>query len=141
SRVLIQRVQKASLLINNVDQWSNINEGVIIFVSFLKGATIEQIPDIVQNLFQIKCYKQGLSLTDASCDIMIVPQASLGGKPKQKSVQFHNLVDKSQAEPIYLSFCDHVKSKTKSTFVQGTYGNNQGLKIESDGPYTHFFEL
>ncbi|KAL0477196.1 hypothetical protein AKO1_005896, partial [Acrasis kona] len=30
--------------------------------------------------------KHVLNLTDASCDIMIVPLESLGGEPKQKTV-------------------------------------------------------
>lgn len=41
----------------------------------------------VKNLFETKFYLNGACLADSNADLMIIPQASLAGKQKQKNVQ------------------------------------------------------
>jgi hypothetical protein len=41
----------------------------------------------VKNLFETKFYLNGACLADSNPDLMIIPQASLAGKQKQKNVQ------------------------------------------------------
>ena len=50
---------------------------------------------VVNTIFQLKLYeklendkKQSCTFATVPCDIMIIPQASLAGKAKQKSIQF-----------------------------------------------------
>ena len=91
--------------------------------------------------------------------IMIVPQFSLGGKLKsgKTGTQYHQCESPKIASNWYHLFCQTLNnrakktqkefSKTKSnknlaTYVQcGVFGNRQGLKIESDGPFSHFFDI
>jgi len=80
-------------------------------------------------------------------DILVVPQASLGGKVKGKNLQYHALIDKEEGSKLYdymiqlfvqkLQADDSKKAQVKS----GSYGNRQGLKFETAGPYTHQFEF
>jgi D-aminoacyl-tRNA deacylase len=93
------------------------------------------------------------SIQDVPCDVLIVPQASLAGKIKQKNVQYHSLIEKSEGEIIYSLFVElmknsiHEKSKFQLILIKqgslqsGVYGNRQGLKFNSEGPFTHTFEL
>lgn len=111
-------------------------------------------------------------------DIMIVPQASLGGKINKKghTVQFHHLVSKDIGEALYNRFCHHFRVargvnedevdangvslkaaeeglctttsnrsekwvKYNGRVISGTFGNRQGLYMESDGPFTHTFDF
>lgn len=102
-----------------------------------------------------------------AADIMIVPQASLAGKIKGHAVQFHRLPDKSEGLRLYNHFCHLVRIardvnedevdtngsplaggvpsegwlKNQARVVSGTFGNRQGLRFESEGPFTHTFDL
>jgi len=37
-------------------------------------------------------------------DVLVIPQATLGGKLKGKSVQYHGLVDKTLGEELFTMF-------------------------------------
>jgi hypothetical protein len=50
-------------------------------------------------------------------------------------------MNKEEGLVIYTKFCELCEKETRGKFVKGTYGNRQGLKFESEGPYSHFFEL
>ncbi|KAL9654982.1 hypothetical protein ABK040_008770 [Willaertia magna] len=147
-KVVLQNVNNASLLIDNKDEWKSIeNKGVILFVSFLKDTTSEEVTKIVKLIFESKIIpiengKESI-LNFEKFDIMIVPQASLAGKLKNKQMQYHSLIDKELGKQLYEQFVRECKELVKagSTLVEGTYGNRQGLKFESDGPYSHIIEL
>eukprot|EP01080_Neovahlkampfia_damariscottae_P003399 gene3399-5944_t len=144
---VIQRVESASLLIDNVDKYVNINKGVIIHLSILKETKKEDLEKIVKTLSTTKYYinedGKPCSIQEVPCDILIVPQASLAGKIKQKNVQYHSLIEKSGGKEIYDAFVEMMKSTIheKSILQSGVYGNRQGLKFISEGPFTHSFEL
>lgn len=79
---------------------------------------------------------------------MIIPQASIGGKVKGNSAQYHANVSRDEGKTLYDTFIEECKKscqQQEKTFqfniVNGTYGNRQGLKFESDGPFTHLIEL
>jgi len=77
-------------------------------------------------------------------DVVIVPQASIAGQLKQKYVQYRDLIDKDEGFTLYQLFveeCNKFINKDGCHVIAGTYGNRQGLKFESDGPYCHTFEL
>lgn len=69
---------------------------------------------------------------------------------KTKKLQYHSLVDKVRGQEFYEKFLSILKeelaanSKEKDkmgTVKNGTYGNRQGLKFDSPGPFTHSFEF
>lgn len=76
-------------------------------------------------------------------DILIVPQATLGGKLKGKSMQYHTNLSKTEGLEMYnkfISICKTVveENKAKTNVKNGTYGNRQVLNVETNGPFTHF---
>jgi len=59
ARVVLQKVASASLQVNpDTDDWVDINDGVIVFVAFLKDATDVVLPKLIKALLGAK-YFQG----------------------------------------------------------------------------------
>ena len=203
-RVVVQQVSSASLLIDNNDKWISISQGIIVYVCFLKDSDEEEIKKCGKTTFEQmtfmimfqkkqKCsvesilslgimfdehWKKNKSVIEAKGDILVVPQASLAGKMKQKKMQYHSLIEKEKGEVLYSKFVNLLKNgmqqefskeSTKdnsSTFTEvsqksekqeevntttskespklpevkaGVFGNRQGLKFESPGPFCHIF--
>ena len=91
-----------------------------------------------------------VSILDLPGDILIVPQATLGGKIKGKVMQYHGNVDKADGHDLYTEFVDlcqqtykqNEKCKETGTEVKfGTYGNRQVLTVDTNGPFTHLIEI
>ena len=84
--------------------------------------------------------------------MLIVPQATLGGKAKGRGMQYHNNVGKEDGLQLYSTFvslCEKeltaavasVGNEIEVTVKHGTYGNRQVLKLDTNGPYTHLMEF
>lgn len=90
------------------------------------------------------------SVLELPGSVLIVPQATLGGKPKGRGMQYHGNIGKEDGQKLYASFVFHcekelslaVKCNEAGTEVRhGTYGNRQVLKLDTNGPYTHLMEF
>ncbi|XP_065680926.1 D-aminoacyl-tRNA deacylase 2 isoform X1 [Hydra vulgaris] len=163
SRAVLQQCVSARLLVKPATDeqpadYVKISNGVVIFICFMKGANSILIPKLVKCLLEIKlsyCAKQNkrVSILELPGDILIVPQATLGGKVKGKVVhifRYHNNIDKEAGEVLYQRFVDHVKEVFEENRIHlpnecsvknGTYGNLQVLSMETNGPYTHVIDM
>ncbi|RXM92433.1 putative D-tyrosyl-tRNA(Tyr) deacylase 2 [Acipenser ruthenus] len=135
-------------------EWVEIQRGMVIYICFFKGATEEIIPKIVSTLLNVKLCEtetgRYVSVLDLPGNVLIVPQATLGGKAKGKSMQYHANIGKEEGMQLYASFvaqCEtELSSSSKCTesgvlVKHGTYGNRQVLKLDTNGPYTHLIEF
>lgn len=87
-----------------------------------------------------------VSLMGLPGNLLIVPQATLGGKAKGKAMQYHNNISKEDGLRLYSTFvslCEKelVAAAPGVTVKHGTYGNRQVLKLDTNGPYTHLMEF
>lgn len=93
-----------------------------------------------------------VSVLELHGDVLIVPQATLGGTLKGKRMQYHKNIDKDAGRDLYEQFvrlCSEAVSKHNEKgngsrevrVLHGTYGNRQVLKIDTNGPYTHMIEF
>ncbi|CAM38641.1 conserved hypothetical protein [Leishmania braziliensis MHOM/BR/75/M2904] len=183
-RVVLQAMSQGHLLVDNIDKYVHTGRGVMVYIAFISdgentSVTDEELRRGVDVLLQTKIFThfspekmitRPLSLEECpEMDILIVPQASLGGKVKGRSVQFHQLVPKDVSAALYDRFChfvrvargvdetrvdangaslseEHVPEaaswiKYNSRVISGTFGNRQGLRFETDGPFTHTFDI
>ncbi|ESL08445.1 hypothetical protein TRSC58_03852 [Trypanosoma rangeli SC58] len=176
-RVLLQSIERGAILVDNVERYVSVGRGVVIYVAFLgdvNDAALEQaVAAIMSGVVVHRCLPENASTTSIvslndyrDADILVVPQASLGGKLKGHRVQFHALVEKSRGLWLYDRFCQLLRAARGidassvdangvpvneamgslelpqgGLVINGTYGNRQGLKIESEGPMTHFLDL
>lgn len=91
-----------------------------------------------------------VSVLDLPGSVLIVPQATLGGKAKGKGMQYHHNIGKEEGLQLYSNFVSLCKkelalssnsSETGMIVKHGTYGNRQVLKLDTNGPYTHLMEF
>jgi D-tyrosyl-tRNA(Tyr) deacylase len=145
----------------------SISAGMVVFVCFLRGATEEAAIRAAETVTKVKlCEPEGgddggsegktsgkkrTTVLDKPGDLLIVPQATLGGKLKGKaSIQYHGNVDKADGERLFAAFCEtlrslfrnHPKTSERGCRVRsGVYGARQVLAADTNGPYTHTFSL
>lgn len=87
-----------------------------------------------------------LSLLELPGSLLIVPQATLGGRAKGRAMQYHNNINKEDGLRLYSAFvslCEREVAAAASgvTVRHGTYGNRQVLNLDTNGPYTHLMEF
>ena len=156
--LLLQQCKSAKLLVKppssedaNDSEFVNIGKGIVVYVSFLKSTTPDSVKRAASLALGVKLTHDEetsklKSALDANGDVLIVPQACLGGKVKGKSFQYHNLMGRDACKDMYQAFIDAcaellASSKSTGALRHGTYGNRQALNIDSDGPYTHIIDL
>ncbi|XP_028935128.1 D-aminoacyl-tRNA deacylase 2 isoform X1 [Ornithorhynchus anatinus] len=159
ARALLQQCLQARLQVRPArgdghQHWVEINKGVVIYVCFFKGANEELLPKMVSTLLNVKLSEsengQHVSVLDLPGDILIIPQATLGGKVKGRGVQYHCNSGKEEGLGLYSQFVELCEKELTSnskcaeagvTVKHGTYGNRQVLKLDTNGPYTHLIEF
>lgn len=91
-----------------------------------------------------------VSVLELPGDILIIPQATMGGNLKGKRMQYHRNINKDDGLKLYKKFiqmCEEAvelsdKCQEKQTVVRyGTYGNRQVFSMQTNGPYSHILEF
>ena len=139
----------------------------MIHIAFFKDTTKQKIDQLINKIFSnplFRTLKQETKKHDmesgnevrTETDILIVPQFSLGGKMKsgKAGAQYHQNEKPNVVKQHYQSFCDGLiqrneanqrsKKKCKNLRVKihcGIFGNRQGLRVESHGPFSHCFDI
>ncbi|KAM9777883.1 D-aminoacyl-tRNA deacylase 2 [Neosynchiropus ocellatus] len=157
-RLVLQQCLRAKLQVKPAEeeqeaQWVQVERGMLVYVCFLKGASEELVPKIVSSVLNLRLCESDsgalVSVLDLPGSVLVVPQATLGGKVKGKSVQYHNNIQKETGLRLYHAFvaqCEAELSRAAApgsgVLVQhGTYGNRQVLELDTNGPFTHLLEF
>ncbi|XP_044518089.1 D-aminoacyl-tRNA deacylase 2 [Gracilinanus agilis] len=159
ARVLLQQCLHAKLQVcpaqgDTEAQWVEVPRALVIYVCFFKDAEGDLLPKMVSTLLNVKLSETEngklVSILDLPGNILIIPQATLGGKVKGKGMQYHNNCGKEEGLGLYSQFvtlCEKelaANSKCAEAGMvvrHGTYGNRQVLKLDTNGPYTHLIEF
>ncbi|XP_068962087.1 D-aminoacyl-tRNA deacylase 2 [Petaurus breviceps papuanus] len=159
ARVLLQQCLHAKLQVRPAQddaeaQWVEVPRALVIYVCFFKGAEEDLLPKMVNTLLNVKLSEtengKHVSILDLPGNILIIPQATLGGKMKGRSMQYHTNSGKEEGLVLYSQFvalCEKelaANSKCAEAGMvvrHGTYGNRQVLKLDTNGPYTHLIEF
>lgn len=132
-----------------VKNFFQIGRGMVVFVCFFEKATEETVDKLSKNVANVRLSEneagRRVSICDIQGDILIVPQATLGGKLKGKIMQYHMNIEKGFGEALYHKFCKQLRSsveKVSSGNVKcGVYGARQVLSMDTNGPFTHIIEV
>ncbi|KAM9289638.1 D-aminoacyl-tRNA deacylase 2 [Cariama cristata] len=159
ARALLQQCMSARLQVKPPENgseadWVEIQRGLVIYICFFKGADEDLVPKIVNMLLNVKLSEnesgEYVSVLDLPGDVLIIPQATLGGKPKGRKMQYHANTEKEKGLELYSQFvtlCEkeltaNAKCVEAGVLIKhGTYGNRQVLKLDTNGPYTHLIEF
>ncbi|KAM8916574.1 D-aminoacyl-tRNA deacylase 2-like isoform 5-T5 [Spinachia spinachia] len=83
-----------------------------------------------------------VSVSELPGHLLIVPQATLGGKAKGRALQYHDNIGKEDGLRLYGAFVSLCEERLAAASVKhGTYGNRQVLKLDTNGPYTHLMDF
>nr|XP_002129637.1 D-aminoacyl-tRNA deacylase 2-like [Ciona intestinalis] len=153
ARLVLQQCISAKLQVKPITGpeeavYVNISRGMVAFVCFLKQADQTTVNKMVDHITQVKLSKQDdgklVSILDLPGDLLIVPQATLGGRLKGKRMQYHQNIDKNLGSELYTQLveaCRKILKQTNKAVECGTYGNLQVLSIQTNGPYTHIIDV
>eukprot|EP00949_MAST-11_sp_MAST-11-sp1_P003286 g3286.t1 len=123
ARLVMQRCDRAELLLDNDAQWASMGHGIICYVSFSKSAAEKDIPSIVKYILKSPVLhnenaKWGdgskpralVDLADAEgWKLMVVPQAGLFSKLKGKYLQYRSVCEKQRGLELYTLLCEKLR--------------------------------
>ena len=91
-----------------------------------------------------------VAVTSLPGDILVVPQATLGGQLKGKQFQYHGNVSKTDGAALYAVFVEALREAAEGgggwteagcRVRCGRYGARQVLSTVTNGPYSHVIEM
>ena len=85
-------------------------QATVCFVCFMGEATEEMVAKAVKvvtsvKLTEVKEGERRVPLTSSNTSVLVVPQATLGGRLKGNSVQYHGNVKVEDGARLYDMFC------------------------------------
>ncbi|XP_031704013.1 D-aminoacyl-tRNA deacylase 2 [Anarrhichthys ocellatus] len=131
-------------------QFVQIDRGMVIYICFFKGATDDILPKMVSTLLNVRLCESDsgktVSVSELPGSLLIVPQATMGGKVKGRAMQYHGNIGKEDGRRLYgafVSLCEEelAAASAEVKVKHGTYGNRQVLKLDTNGPYTHLMDF
>ncbi|CAF1035778.1 unnamed protein product [Adineta ricciae] len=147
-RCLLQQCTKATLRLQD-DSVVTINRGMVVFVAFIKDAQLDDVDKLAKEIATVKlCESEngGLkTIVDLPGDLLIIPQATLGGRLNSHRFQYHHNINKDTGQEFYDRFVSNMRdlcSQNSNNVVHaGSYGIRQIYSSETNGPAMHIIEF
>ncbi len=139
-RVVIQRVQKASVEIDHVVS-AEIKQGYLILVGIHKEDSINDTVFLADKILSLRIFpdldrKMNLDIKAAQGSLLVVSQFTLyanttgGNRP-----DFIQAAPPEKAQKLYQAFLDRLK-KGAVPVASGVFGANMQVNLTNDGPVT-----
>lgn len=144
-KVLIQRVKKASVKIDN-ELYSSIQQGILALVGIEKGDTQENVEKLAKKITGLRIFsdendKMNKSLIDIQGEMLIVSQFTLCGDCKKGTrPSFDKSASPDVANELYESFVKEVSNYGIKTST-GVFGAMMDVELVNDGPVTFMLEV
>ena len=144
-KVLIQRVKKASVTIEN-NLYSKINKGILAFVGIEKGDSAELVEKMAKKVVNLRIFpdendKMNKSLLDVQGEMLIVSQFTLCGDCKKGTrPSFDKSAPPEIANELYENFIKEVAKYDIKTGT-GKFAAMMDIELINDGPVTFMLEL
>ncbi len=144
-RILIQRVKKASVTIDNIVK-SSINKGLLIFVGICDEDSKEDIDWLVKKVANIRLFDDengvmNLSLIDTGGELLAVSQFTLMASTKKGNRPSYIKAAKPEISiPLYEEFCKELEKAVNKPIGTGEFGADMKVELLNDGPVTIFID-
>jgi D-tyrosyl-tRNA(Tyr) deacylase len=139
-RILLQRVSKASVIINS-NNFSSINKGLLVFLGIQTKDTLKDVQYLTHKLINLRIFNDddglmNLSVLDKQYSIMLISQFTLYGNCKKGNrPSFINAEKPKKAKVLYQLFIDELK-KYNINLETGKFGANMTVNLTNNGPVT-----
>lgn len=140
-RVVVQRVNEASVTINN-EIVSKIGKGLLVLVGVEDEDTQEDINWLCQKITQLRIFddENGImnkSIKDINGDLIIVSQFTLHASTKKGNRPSYIKAAKPDiAIPLYESFVSTMEDYLEKSVGKGRFGADMKVQLINDGPVT-----
>lgn len=140
-RVVIQRVNHASVTINN-EVKAAIRQGYLILLGVCEEDNEEDINWLVRKIIGLRVFDDeagvmNRSIIDTGGDILVVSQFTLyasykkGNRPSWLRAARHEI-----SVPLYETFCKKLSEELGKPVETGEFGAYMKVELENDGPVT-----
>jgi D-aminoacyl-tRNA deacylase len=140
-RVVIQRVKKASVSINE-NIVGNINQGLLILLGIENEDTASDIKWLIQKILGLRIFsdaegKMNLSVSDIQGELLIVSQFTLfASTVKGNRPSFLKSAKPDISIPLYENFLEVIRKETSLKIETGKFGADMEVLLINDGPIT-----
>ena len=144
-RVLIQRVKRASVTIDN-ETISLIDNGLLVFVGICDEDNSEDIEWLTKKIANIRLFDDengvmNLSVTDIGGEILAVSQFTLMASTKKGNRPSYIKAAKPDISvPLYEEFCEEMEIAVNKPIKRGVFGADMKVKLLNDGPVIIFID-
>ncbi|MEO1784681.1 D-aminoacyl-tRNA deacylase [Thermodesulfobium sp. 4217-1] len=143
-RVVVQRVQSASVSVSEKNLYSSIDRGLVLLVNVEKDDSKEEISSFCEKicklrLFQSEKMPMDISLVDINGEVLIIPQFTLlANTSKGLRPSFERSEKPDRANELF----DYMFSVLKEKVVvkKGFFGEHMQVSLINDGPVTVIFD-
>lgn len=140
-KVVLQRVAKASVLIDN-SELRSINQGLLILLGIEHEDTEEDIDWLINKILNLRIFndedgKMNLSIKSIGGEVLIVSQFTLYASTKKGNrPSFIQSAKPTTAIPLYNRFIQNITKRINTNIQTGKFGANMKISLENDGPVT-----
>ncbi len=140
-RVVIQRVQKASVLINATEK-RVISQGLVVLLGIEMSDTEEDVLWLVNKTLNLRIFGDendvmNRSLLDIHGELLVVSQFTLMASTKKGNrPSYIRAATHEHAIPLYESFLAVARERMEQAVVSGTFGAAMQIDLLNDGPVT-----
>jgi D-tyrosyl-tRNA(Tyr) deacylase len=140
-RVVLQRVKRASVTVNN-QVVGSINEGVLILLGIETADTQEDIDWLCGKICRMRIFNDAdgvmnLSLEENGAAALVVSQFTLHASTKKGNrPSYIKAARPEQAEPMYEQFKTKLSGMLNQPVASGTFGAMMDVELVNDGPVT-----
>ena len=144
-RVLIQRVKKASVTVNQ-ELISLISNGLLIFIGIGEDDNSEDIEWLTKKIANIRLFddENGVmnkSVIDIDGEILAVSQFTLMAQTKKGNRPSYIKAAKPEISiPLYEQFCEEMEIAVNKPIKRGVFGADMNVELLNDGPVTIFID-
>ncbi|MBQ8785864.1 MAG: D-tyrosyl-tRNA(Tyr) deacylase [Alphaproteobacteria bacterium] len=143
-KLLIQRVKKASVNVNN-DTVGKIEQGLLIFVGVCKEDTKEQADFLARKAANLRIFedengKMNLSVKDIKGEALVISQFTLAGDcTRGNRPGFDKAAHPDIAKPMYEYFSEQLRNENIKV-ENGIFQADMQVSLINDGPVTFILE-
>ena len=140
-RVVIQRVNKASVTIDN-EIYSQVKTGLLVLLGIEDADTSEDIEWLSGKIVNLRVFNDdngvmNVSVKDINGDILAVSQFTLHASTKKGNRPSYIKASKPEfAIPMYEKFIQQLSNDLGKTVGTGVFGADMKVELLNDGPVT-----
>lgn len=140
-RAVIQRVSKASVIIDN-QEFSSINTGLLILIGIENSDTMEDIDWLTGKISRLRIFEDqngvmNHSIKDIHGDALVVSQFTLHASTKKGNrPSYIRAANPTIANGLYETFIQTLEKVLEKNVKAGKFGAMMQIELVNDGPVT-----